>query len=258
MKLISWNVNGIRAVGRTCFVDWFEKQEADIICIQETKAQPEKLPAQLEEKLLHPGKYHSFWHSAQKPGYSGVALYTKKEPLRIQYGLGVPEIDSEGRVLVAEYPSFVLINTYFPNSQRDGARLAYKLFFCEKILQFCEAFRKQGKQVVICGDFNIAHREIDLRNPKSNQNNAGFLPEERAWMDQFIRQGYVDSFRNFEVGPDHYTWWSYRPGVREKNIGWRLDYFMVNEEFKGYLKNMRHQPDDRGSDHCPVVLKLDT
>ncbi len=253
MKLISWNVNGIRAAGRNGFVDWFEKQDADVVCLQETKATPE----QLDESLLHPGNYHSFWHSAKKPGYSGVAFYMKKEPLRLQVGIGIPEVDDEGRVIVAEYPGFVLINAYFPNSQREHTRLGYKLSFCEKLFQFCESLRRQGKYVVICGDFNIAHRDIDLKNPKANENNAGFLPEERAWMDQLLQQGYVDSFRHFVKEPGHYTWWSYRPGVREKNIGWRLDYFVVNEEFKGHLKQMIHQPEIKGSDHCPVVLRVD-
>jgi len=252
VKLISWNVNGIRAAGRTHFPKWFADEQADIVCIQESKASPE----QLTEELLHPEGYHSYWHSAQKAGYSGVAIYSKKEPLRLQTGIGIPEIDSEGRVLTADFPGFTLINTYFPNSQRDHARLGYKLSFCEKILSYCENLKSQGKNVVICGDFNIAHREIDLKNPKSNQDNAGFLPEERAWMDQFINHGYVDGFRHFVKDPDHYTWWSYRPGVREKNIGWRLDYFVVNQDFSSALKEVRHQCHVKGSDHCPVFLEL--
>jgi exodeoxyribonuclease-3 len=252
MKLISWNVNGIRAAGRSQFNDWFKEQNADVVCIQETKAHPD----QLGEELRNPHKYHSYWHSAQKAGYSGVAIYSKKEPLHIQTGIGISEFDSEGRVLVAEYPGFVLINTYFPNSQRDHARLDYKLAFCDQILKFCEKLRKQGKHVVMCGDFNIAHRAIDLKNPKSNEKNAGFLPEERAWMDTFLQAGYIDTFRNFNPDPGHYTWWSYRPGVREKNIGWRLDYFAVNQEFKDRLKSALHQCEIKGSDHCPVVLTV--
>lgn len=252
MKLVSWNVNGIRAAGRIHFGKWFEDEKADIVCVQETKANPE----QLTEELLHPCGYHSYWHSAQKAGYSGVAIYSKKEPLRVQMGIGHPEIDLEGRVLLAEYPGFVLLNAYFPNSQRDHARLDYKLSFCAKMLEFCENLRAQGKQVVLCGDFNIAHREIDLKNPKTNKDNAGFLPEERAWMDQFLSAGYVDTFRNFNPDPGHYTWWSYRPGVREKNIGWRIDYFVVNQEMKDQLKQALHQPSVKGSDHCPVVLQL--
>ncbi len=251
MKLISWNVNGIRAAGRARFVDWFETEKADVVCIQETKAHPD----QLTEELLHPSRYHSFWHSAQKAGYSGVCIYSKIEPLRVQVGIGIPEIDQEGRVLISEYPSFLLINAYFPNSQRDHARLDYKLFFCAKILEFCKNFRDQGKNVILCGDFNIAHREIDLKNPKSNQDNAGFLPQERAWMDKFLKGGYTDTFRHFNPNPEHYTWWSYRPGVRDKNIGWRLDYFVVNDEFNANLKNALHHPQVKGSDHCPVSLE---
>jgi exodeoxyribonuclease-3 len=252
MKLVTWNVNGVRAAQKGGFLKWFEGQNADIVCLQETKARPE----QLDEELLHPLGYHSFWHSAEKPGYSGVSIFSKQEPLSVREGMGIAEIDREGRVLVAEYPRFVLINAYFPNSQREHTRLGYKLSFCDQMLAFCEKFRKAGKHVVLCGDFNIAHRPIDLRNPKSNENNAGFLPEERAWLDQFTGHGYIDTFRNFCPEPGHYTWWSYRPGVREKNIGWRLDYFFVNPEARELLRSAVHQPEVRGSDHCPVLLSL--
>ncbi len=249
MKIISWNVNGIRAASRSSFHPWFEQENADIVCVQETKANPQ----QLDEAILHPKNYHSYWHSAQKPGYSGVAIYSKIEPLSFQIGMGIPEIDSEGRVLIAEYSEFTLLNAYFPNSQRDHARLDYKLHFCQKMLELCQRLVAKGKSLIICGDFNIAHQEIDLKNPKSNMNNAGFLPEERAWMDQFVSHGYVDGFRHFTKDPGHYTWWSYRPGVRQKNIGWRLDYFMVNQESKDRLRQVQHQSLIQGSDHCPVV-----
>jgi exodeoxyribonuclease-3 len=252
MKIQCWNVNGIRAAGRTGFVQWVEDGNSDIICVQETKANPE----QLDESLLHPAGYHSYWHSAQKPGYSGVAIYSKTEPLSVQMGIGIPEVDHEGRVLITEYKTFVLVNCYFPNSQREGARLGYKLMFCEKILRHCQMLRTAGKQVIICGDFNIAHTEIDLKNPKTNVKNAGFLPEERAWLDQFVDQGYVDGFRSFTKDPGHYTWWSYRPGVRDKNIGWRIDYFFVNQELQDRLAQVRHHPEIRGSDHCPISLIL--
>ena len=251
-KILTWNVNGIRAAGKTTFPTWFAAQEADIVAIQESKARPE----QLDEGLLHPQGYHSYWHSAQKPGYSGVAIYSKKEPLRVQGGIGVSEIDSEGRVLVAEYPEFVLVNAYFPNSQREHTRLDYKLSFGAHLLAFLQNLRAQGKNVILCGDYNIAHREIDLKNPKSNENNAGFLPEEREWMTRFLAHGYVDAFRIFEKGPGHYTWWSYRPGVREKNIGWRLDYFCSNQEFADQIRSVTHQTSIKGSDHCPVELCL--
>jgi len=252
MKILSWNVNGIRACEKKGFLDWFEKERADIICLQEIKARPD----QLEESLRHPLKYHSIWNPSEKAGYSGTVIYSKKEPLDVQLGLGHSEFDREGRVMIVKYQDFTLVNSYFPNSQRDHARLPYKLKFCRKFLKTMEALRSQGENLVMCADWNIAHKEIDLKNPKSNQNNAGFLPEERTWMDQFISAGYFDSFRHFHPEGGHYTWWSYRPGVREKNIGWRLDYFMINEEFKDRLKKSYHQPQVLGSDHCPIGVEL--
>jgi exodeoxyribonuclease-3 len=260
MKLTSWNVNGIRAAGRNGFIKWFEDEAADVVAIQEAKARPDQLVEDKKDpgmdKLLHPLGYHSYWHPAEKPGYSGVAIYSKKEPLKIITGIGSPEIDREGRVIAAEYADFTLVNAYFPNSQREGLRLGYKLEFCRKMHTFLEGLRKQGKQIVVCGDFNIAHNEIDLKNPKTNTGNAGFLPEERAWMSEFLGAGYIDAFRHFEKGPGHYTWWSYRPGIRERNIGWRIDYFCVNREHEDRLKAMVHQPQTKGSDHCPVTLTL--
>ena len=252
MKLISWNVNGIRSAHRAGFLDWFKSQKADVICLQETKAYLH----QLDQDLHHPARYNSYWHSAEKPGYSGVAIYSKQEPLSVKEGLGVPLIDREGRVLVAEFSKFTLLNAYFPNSQREHGRLGFKLMFCTEILKYCEKLRKKGKNVVICGDFNIAHEDIDLANPKTNKNNAGFLPDERAWMTKFIKAGYLDVFREQVKGPGYYTWWSNRPGVRARNIGWRLDYHFVNEEFYGHIKKASHQPETKGSDHCPVILEL--
>jgi exodeoxyribonuclease-3 len=253
MKLMSWNVNGIRAVEKDGkLARWMDAEKPDVVCLQEIKAFPE----QVEGLLLAPPEYHQLWHSAQKPGYSGTAVFTKKEPLSVTNGIGVPEIDHEGRVLVVEFKEMTLLNCYFPNSQRDSARLDYKLFFCGKFLEYTEKLRKAGKHVVICGDFNIAHRAIDLKNPKANEKNAGFLPEERAWMDQFLGAGYVDTFRKFTPDPGHYTWWSYRPGIRDRNIGWRLDYWMVNQEFSDRVAISRIQPEVRGSDHCPVVMEV--
>jgi exodeoxyribonuclease-3 len=253
MKLLSWNVNGIRAAekdGR--FSKWLKAENPEVVCIQESKAFPE----QVEALLLHPENYRAYWNPAKKPGYSGTALFTRVEPLSVKNGIGVPEFDDEGRVLVAEYKDFTLLNCYFPNSQRDAARLPYKLSFCESFLKYCQKLRRAGKNVVICGDLNIAHKAIDLKNPKSNEKNAGFLPEERAWMDSFIAAGYVDTFRKFTPDPGHYTWWSYRPGVREKNIGWRLDYWLTNEEFADRVKSSTIQPHVLGSDHCPVELVI--
>ena len=252
MKLITWNVNGIRAAGRTTFHSWFAQEAADVVCVQEIKAFRE----QLVEKLIHPEGYHSYWHSAEKPGYSGVAIYSKKEIQSLQVGIGDPLIDREGRVLTAEFKDFCVINAYFPNSQPEHGRLGYKLAFCEAMLKYCNDLQSKGKNIVLCGDFNIAHKEIDLKNPKTNKDTAGYLPEERAWMDKFTGEGYIDTFRHFVKEPGHYTWWSYRPGLRERNIGWRIDYFAVNPAMKDRLKGASHQPLSRGSDHCPVVLEL--
>jgi exodeoxyribonuclease-3 len=252
MKIATWNVNGLRSAGSKGFLEWLASSEVDAACLQETKARPE----QLEEGLRHPARYFSAFAPAEKPGYSGVAIYAKKEPLDVWQGLGDPEFDREGRVLGVEFKDFALVSAYFPNSQRDHARLPFKLRFCDAILKKLEALRASGKNVAICGDFNIAHREIDLKNPKANAKNAGFLPEERAWMDRFVAAGWVDAFRRFEPGPGHYTWWSYRPGVRAKNIGWRLDYFFVNPEFSERVAGARHSPRVMGSDHCPVEMSL--
>lgn len=258
MKLISWNVNGLRSVYRKDFAKWFKSEKADVVCLQEIKVSREQIEG--EEELLHPEGYESVWHSAEKAGYSGVLMYLKKEPLEVRTGLGIAEIDREGRWLEVDVKTgagpLTVISSYFPNSQRDHARLDYKLEFCTQAEKRLQKLRSKGKHVLICGDFNIAHKEIDLKNPKSNTKNAGFLPEERAWMDRFIDLGWVDTFRTFEPGPGHYTWWSYRPGVREKNVGWRLDYFFSNPEGADRLKSVIHQPEIMGSDHCPVALTL--
>lgn len=254
MKLISWNVNGLRSVHRKDFLKWFEQENADIVCLQEIKISEDVLS---DDALKHPENYHSQWHFAHKPGYSGLGVYSKKEPNEVRQGLGIKEFDSEGRWLELNFKNLTLINSYFPNSQRDHARLPFKLKFCSAAEKRLEQLRAEGRQVLLCGDFNIAHKEIDLRNPKTNQDNAGFLPEERAWMDRLIHKlGWVDSFREFEKGPEHYTWWSYRPGVRARNVGWRLDYFVTNPEEKDRLKSMEHLTQVLGSDHCPVRLTL--
>jgi len=253
MKLATWNVNGLRSVATKGYQKWFNALDADVVCLQEIKVQSQ----QLTEELRSPKGYHSFFFSADKPGYSGVAVFSKRAPQNVIVGLNDPSFDREGRVLTLEFKDFDVINAYFPNSQRDHARLPFKLRFCNAIQEFLRCRREKGRNVILCGDINIAHREIDLKNPKSNVKNAGFLPEERAWLDQFLnQQGYRDAFRVFEQGPGHYTWWSYRPGVRERNIGWRLDHFFCNSELVPYLRACRHQTDVFGSDHCPVVLDV--
>jgi exodeoxyribonuclease-3 len=252
IQLASWNVNGLRACGRGGFGKWLQDHAADIVCLQEIKVQE----AQLSEELRCPEGYHAFWHPAEKPGYSGVAILTKKKPLDVRVGLGIAEFDREGRVLLAEFKNFSVVSAYFPNSQRDHKRLDFKLRFCDAFLKFCEKEKRNGKSLLLCGDWNIAHTEIDLKNPKSNVNNAGFLPAERAWLSRFFGKGYVDCFRHFTTDPGHYTWWSYRPGVRARNIGWRLDYFVSDADSRDRLKGSTHLTRVMGSDHCPVTLTI--
>lgn len=253
MKFLSWNVNGIRACSQNeGWKQLWSEGRFDVLCLQEVKAFPEQLDFWLRE----PKGFSSHWHPAQKPGYSGVAVYTRKDPQNVTYGLGDPEIDAEGRVITLDFGSYALVNAYFPNSQREHTRLPFKLKFCATMHAYLDGLRAKGKEVILCGDFNVAHNEIDLRNPKSNMKNAGFLPEERAWMTAFLGKGYIDTFRHFTPHPDHYTWWSYRPGVREKNIGWRLDYFVTGPDMKDRLDDARIYPQVFGSDHCPVGLDL--
>jgi exodeoxyribonuclease-3 len=258
MKIASWNVNGLRSVQEKSFPKWFEEEDADVVCLQEIKCSAEQMNR--DPRLARPGSFFSSYHCAEKPGYSGLVIYSRTEPLQVRSGIGHAEFDSEGRWLEADFKfaesEVTIINSYWPNSQRDHSRLPFKMAFCRQAEARLEQLRREGRQVVICGDFNIAHKEIDLKNPKTNVNNAGFLPEERAWMDHFVHLGWVDAFRSFEKGPGHYTWWSYRPGVRQKNIGWRLDYFFTNSEFADRVRKVEHQPHVMGSDHCPVVLSL--
>ncbi len=252
MKLLSWNVNGLRAVSRAGFLDWLADEAPDVVCLQETKVAPE----QLDPELRNPLGYHSYWCSARKKGYSGVATFSRRKPLAVREGTGHRIADREGRVLVTEFPSFVLINAYFPNTQRDHARLDFKLSFCRSMLRLMNRIRREGRNVLVCGDYNIAHRPIDLARPKPNRDNAGFLPEERAWMDRLAKHGWVDTFRHFHQGPGHYSWWSYRSDVRARNIGWRIDYFVANQELIPRLRSAYIQPHVMGSDHCPVGLEL--
>jgi len=252
MKILSWNVNGIRAAQRKGFVDWVARTDADMILIQETKAHPD----QLDEGLLQIDGYRAYFSSAEKKGYSGVALYTRTQPNDIRYGFGIPKFDNEGRTIIAEYDRFVLMNIYYPNGQMRQERLDYKMDFYDAFLEYADALKRSGKQLVIGGDFNTAHREIDLARPKENENISGFLPIERAWIDKFISHGYVDTFREFHPEPDQYTWWSVRTRAREKNIGWRIDYFFVNEDFRDHVTDAFIIPGDEGSDHCPLGIEI--
>ncbi len=251
-SVISWNVNGIRAVEKKGFVEWISSCNADVVCIQETKANP----GQLSPVLLNAAGYKSYFSSAKRPGYSGVALYSRTEPDKVEL-LGDERFDDEGRVITAFFGELAVISAYFPNSQDAGKRLDYKLAFDEAILEYCRKIVESGKHVLLCGDYNVAHKPIDLANPASNEKNPGYLPEEREWMTKFTSNGFVDTFRHFCSEPNQYTWWSYRFNAREKNIGWRIDYTCVDESFLPAVKSSTILSDVTGSDHCPVKIELE-
>jgi len=256
MRILSWNVNGIRAVEKRGFVDWIAKENADILCLNETKAEPGQLSPELLNPPVKGMPYFSFWACAKKKGYSGVAIYTKEEPQDVHF-LGKAEFDDEGRVLIAEYGDFSLIAAYFPNSQDERRRLDYKLAFNDAILRFCNSLVKKGRHFLLCGDYNVAHTPIDIARPKANENHAGYLPEERAWMDKFTSAGHIDTFRHFHQGePGHYTWWSYFGSARQRNVGWRLDYHCVDKAFMPRVKSSIIRSEVEGSDHCPVEIEL--
>ena len=252
MRLLSWNVNGIRAVEKKGFCRWLLTESPDILCVQETKAHPQ----QLGENLVKPNGYRTYWSAAERKGYSGVAVFSKKEPKAVQEGLGIREFDTEGRALILDYGEFVLFNMYYPNGGRGNLRVPFKLEFYKAFLDLSEKLRKKGKKLVICGDVNTAHTQIDLARPKENEKNTGFLPEERAWVSKFIEAGYVDTFRHFTKGPGHYTWWDYKTKARERDIGWRIDYFFVTPDLLPRLKNAFILKNVMGSDHCPVGIEL--
>ena len=252
MKLYSWNVNGIRAAERKGFLDWLDQIQPDILCLQETKARVD----QLGSSLIKDHGYHTYWHSAQKAGYSGVATFCKEEPYFIQEGLGIDRFDSEGRVLITEHENFLLYNIYFPNGQKDDTRLNYKLDFYDELLPIVNDQVENGNNVIITGDWNTAHHPIDLARPKENEKTSGFMPIERQRIDTYVSHGWVDTFRHFHSDSDRYTWWTYRFGARERNIGWRIDYFFVNEILVEQLDDADIHPDVMGSDHCPVSLTL--
>lgn len=252
MKILSWNVNGIRAAQKKGFLDWLKRESPDIACIQETKAQPD----QLDSALLNPPGYHVYWHSAEKKGYSGVATFTKEKPLSVKIGYGLPAFDAEGRVLVTEFEKFVLLNIYFPNGGRGPERVKYKLDFYEETLRYVEKLKAQGKEVIISGDYNTAHQPIDLARPDENVKTSGFLPEERAWLDKWIQHGQIDIFRKFNSKPEQYTWWDMRTFARKKNLGWRIDYHFITPNLLANVKNAAIHMDVEGSDHCPIELVL--
>ena len=250
MKLISWNVNGIRACVNKGFEDFFKQIDADIFCIQETKCQPEQIELQFDG-------YKSYWNSAERKGYSGTAVFTKKEPINVTYGIGIKEHDKEGRIITLEFEEFYLVNNYTPNSKRELERLEYRQIWEDEIRKYLLKLNKK-KPVIMCGDLNVAHKEIDLKNPKTNRGNAGFTDEERAKMTKLLDVGFTDSFRY--LYPDKieaYSWWSYMGRAREKNIGWRIDYFIVSNNIKNKIAEAMIYPEIMGSDHCPVGLEIE-
>ncbi|WP_167630610.1 exodeoxyribonuclease III [Listeria valentina] len=249
MKLISWNVNGLRAAVKKGFLDYFHEVDADVFCLQETKLQEGQI------ELDTPG-YFSYWNYAEKKGYSGTAIFTKKEPLRIQYGLGLDEHDNEGRLITLEYADFYLLTVYTPNSQSELKRLPYRMSWEEAFLQYIKSLDNE-KPVIFCGDLNVAHEEIDLKNPKTNRKNAGFSDEERAKFSDILAAGFTDSFRYFYPDKtDAYSWWSYRMNARSRNVGWRIDYFVVSNRLEASLVDAKIHSDVLGSDHCPVELDI--
>jgi len=250
MKLISWNVNGLRACMQKGFEEYFNEMDADIFCIQESKLSEGQIALNL------PG-YHQYWNYAEKKGYSGTAIFTKSEPISVTYGIGIPEHDKEGRVITLEYPDFYMITCYTPNSQRELARLDYRMTWEEAFQSYCRTLDEK-KPVILCGDLNVAHQEIDLKNPKTNHHNAGFSDEERAKMTQFLESGFTDTFRHFY--PDVtgvYSWWSYMFQSRAKNAGWRIDYFLTSARLNEKLTGAAIHTEVLGSDHCPVELTVD-
>ena len=250
MKLISWNVNGIRACLNKGFAEFFKNINAEIFCIQETKCQKEQVDLEFEG-------YTSFWNSAEKKGYSGTAIFTKNKPITVKYGIGIEEHDKEGRVITLEFKKFYIVNIYTPNSKRELERLDYRMIWEDEIRKYLLQLNKT-KPVIMCGDLNVAHKEIDLKNPKTNRKNAGFTDEERGKMTELLESGFIDTFRKiYPDKKDEYSWWSYMAKSREKNIGWRIDYFIVSDDIKNKIQDAKIHQQIFGSDHCPVELDIE-
>lgn len=250
MKIVSWNVNGLRAVLRKNFLDYIAQEDPDILCLQETKA------ASDDVEQLWPAHYATYWNCADKKGYSGTVIFTKKRPLRISYGLGLVEHDREGRLITAEYPNFYLVNVYVPNAQRGLTRLPYRQQWDRDLLDYLQKLQRT-KPAIVGGDFNVAHTEIDLAHPKANLHTHGFTPEERTGFDDFIKSGLIDTFRQFEKAGGHYTWWSLMTGARARNVGWRIDYFLMSEALRPCLQRAFIRSGVMGSDHCPVGIEIE-
>ena len=248
MKLISWNVNGIRACSNKGFSKFFKDVDADIFCLQETKCQPEQIDLEFEG-------YTSYWNSAERKGYSGTAIFTKKQPVNVTYGIGIEEHDKEGRIITLEFEDFYLVTNYTPNAKRELERLDYRMVWEDEIRKYLLELNTK-KPVIMCGDLNVAHEEIDLKNPKTNKGNAGFTNEERGKMTELLNAGFIDSYRYLYPEKIEYSWWSYMGHAREKNVGWRIDYFIVSNDFKEKIKDAIIYTDILGSDHCPIGLEI--
>jgi exodeoxyribonuclease-3 len=251
-RLISWNVNGVRSVRSKGYLDDMLEDGPDVLCLQETKIQPD----QLDDYLKGPPGYRAYWAYPQKKGYGGVATFTREEPVNVNYDLGESSLDMEGRVIATEYPEFTLFNIYFPNGKASQERLDYKMAFYDVFLDHADALRRAGRKIVVCGDVNTAHNEIDIARPRENSKRSGFLPIERAWMDKFESRGYVDTFRHFNRDEVQYTWWDLKTGARARNVGWRIDYFYVSEDLLPSVAASTIMSDVMGSDHCPIALDL--
>jgi len=253
MKIVTWNVNGIRAALKKGALDWAWAHAPDVLCLQEVKARPEQLNEEQAGSLPYPYT----WNPAQKAGYSGVATFYKELPLDVRLGMGEPKFDVEGRVVSTLHPGFRLFNIYFPNGQRGHDRVEYKLDFYAHLLNLCDELHKRGENIILTGDFNTAHMPIDLKNPKSNEKTSGFMPEERAWVQKFLDHGFVDIFRKLYPEKVQYTWWTYISNARERGVGWRIDYFLVSENLIPRVRDILIHDDVHGSDHCPVELIIE-
>lgn len=252
MRIITYNVNGIRSAIRKGFIDWLSTDPAEIICLQETKAHQDDVDHELISRL----GYNHYWYSAKKKGYSGVSVFTKIQPLQVHYGSGQMQSDTEGRIIRLDFPFFTLINAYFPSGSSGDIRQQYKYQWLDEFREYLTGLRSQGLKLVVCGDYNICHKPIDIHNPVSNKNSSGFLPDERAWMDRFFESGFVDTFRHYHTEPHHYSWWSFRANSRERNKGWRIDYINVSADLKETLRDASILPHIKHSDHCPVYLEM--
>jgi exodeoxyribonuclease-3 len=253
MKIVTWNVNGVRAVLKKGAGDWWNAHDLDVLCLQEIKAMPEQLTAAQQENFEG---FESIWNPAARKGYSGVATFSKVQPTEIQLGLGEERFDTEGRVIQTRFDDFVLFNIYFPNGKRDHTRLQYKLNFYACLLERCDQMHAAGDQIILTGDFNTAHQPIDLKNPTQNSKTSGFLPEERAWIDKYLAHGFVDIYRYLYPERVEYTWWTYRMNARARNVGWRLDYFLLSEALVDRIEDVIILNEVMGSDHCPVQLTI--